>query len=82
MKRLFLIPLVFCAVATFAGPTVTPYTTICPIDGELASYTGQQRILNGQQECRYKHIWIHMNNDHSTTIDEPHIFWAPCEESK
>ena len=72
------------ALMTFAGAiwaadsVVDPYLAVCPIDKHLASYIGQQRILDGKQECQYQHIWIHLDSTGDTTLDEKHIFWAPC----
>ena len=77
-----MVAIVLLAPYVFAEPTVTPYTVLCPIDHHIASYTGNQRIEAGVQECRFSHVWIHLDPTGDTTLDEKHLFWAPCKEEK
>ena len=77
-----MVAIVLLAPYVFAEPTVTPYTVLCPIDHHIASYTGKQRVLQGEQQCNYEHVWIHLDPTGDTTLDEKHEFWAPCEADK
>ena len=74
-----MVAIVLLAPYVFAEPPVTPYTVLCPIDHHVASYTGNQRVDAGVQECQYTHVWIHLDPTGDTTLDEKHFFWAPCK---
>ena len=70
--------ILLCGKMVFGDARVEPFLATCPIDKVLASYNGQRRMLDGKQQCEYQHIWIHMDPTGDTTLDEKHVFWAPC----
>jgi 5-bromo-4-chloroindolyl phosphate hydrolysis protein len=64
-------------LAILIGSGAVKHSITCPIDGQTATYTGQQRQVKGITECQYEHIYFRYNGA-GFLIEEPHVFWEDC----
>ncbi len=75
MQKSILIPIAALILA-FAVGAANP-TATCPLDNQLASFTGQTR--NDGKECQYSHI--HFSYDiNGILIEAHHVFWCDCDK--